>query len=221
MRISSSKGWALIGGLAAAVVLALGWTLLISPMRSSTAEVEDQVSAQVATNGTQRDVVARLKAQAAGLPAQQAKLQALQATIPVKEQIPALVRAVSSSATATGVSLVEMTPASPTPVGASAAAAAASGETVTGGLQEIPLQIGVSGTYAQTTAFLASLEGMHRAVLVHGLDMSPTVGGAAGRYTTSIRAGVFVNTTPGVHHNSSNGSASGGGATPAPTSNPS
>ncbi len=190
MKIASTKAWALIGVLAAAVVLAVGWTLLISPARQHVAEVQDEVSSQASTNATAADAVARLKKQSSLLDGRRAQMEALAVTIPKTAQIPTLVRDINNAAALSGVTLDQVTPASPVPV---VAAGSSSQQKVEGGLQEIAVSIAVTGTYAQTRNFLVGLEAMKRGVLVHGLDMVENAGGAAGTFKTTIRAGVFLN----------------------------
>ncbi len=190
MKIASTKAWALIGVLAAAVVLAVGWTLLISPARQHVAEVQDEVSSQASTNATAADAVARLKKQSSLLDGRRAQMEALAVTIPKTAQIPTLVRDINNAAALSGVTLDQVTPASPVPV---VAAGSSSQQKVEGGLQEIAVSIAVTGTYAQTRNFLVGLEAMKRGVLVHGLDMVENAGGSAGTFKTTIRAGVFLN----------------------------
>lgn len=192
MRIASAKAWLVVGALAAVVVMVLGWTMLISPMRDRTASVQDEVAAQQSANATAQDTVARLKKQSAGLSVRRAQLKALTTTIPASEQVPTLLRDISAAAKATGVTLGELTPFSPIAV-APAVSGSSSQTEVVAGLQEVPLAISITGTYAQTQAFLAALEAMKRAVLVHGLDLAVGTGGSEATLTTSLRAGVFIN----------------------------
>lgn len=192
MKVSSAKGWALIGALTAAVIVALGWTLVISPMRSATAEVQDQVASQLSSNAASLDTVAQLKKQSAQLGAEKAKLAALKSAIPSEQEIPTLIRQISAAAKDTGVSLSELTPSSPLPVVANPNAAATPNAPVSG-LQEVPLSISVTGTYEQTQFFLNSLERLKRGVLVHGIDLAAVPGGTDGQFLTAIRAGVFIN----------------------------
>ena len=192
MRIASAKAWLVVGALAAVVVMVLGWTMLISPMRDRTASVQDEVAAQQSANATAQDTVARLKKQSAGLSVRRAQLKALTTTIPASEQVPTLLRDISAAAKATGVTLGELTPFSP--IAVTPAVSGSSSQTeVVAGLQEVPLAISITGTYAQTQAFLAALEAMKRAVLVHGLDLAVGTGGTEATLTTSLRAGVFIN----------------------------
>jgi len=192
MRIASAKGWLVVGALAAVVVMVLGWTMLISPMRDRTSLVQDEVASQQAANATAQDNVARLKKQSAGLSVRRAQLKALATTIPASEQIPTLLRDISAAAKSAGVTLGELTPSSPLLV-TPPTAGNASQPAAVGGLQEVPLAISITGTYAQTQAFLAALESMKRAVLVHGLDLAVGTGGTDATLTTSLRAAVFIN----------------------------
>ena len=220
MKIASTKAWALIGVLAAAVVLAVGWTLLISPARQHIAEVQDEVSSQASTNATAADAVARLKKQSSLLDERRAQMEALTITIPKTAQIPTLVRDINNTAALSGVTLDQITPASPQPV---VAAGNSSQQKVVGGLQEIALSIGITGTYAQTRNFLIGLEAMKRGVLVHGLDMTENAGGVAGTFKTTIRGGVFLNpdlgtrkaaAAPATDHNAASSDTTAQSGTP-------
>ena len=214
MTVATSKAWTLIGVLAAAVVLAVGWTLLISPVREHAAEVQDELSSQVSANASAADAVAKLQQEVPLLKARQAEMAALRATIPPSALIPALVRDINASAALTGVTLDQITPATPAPL---VAPAGGPSQAAPGGLQEIAISLGVTGSYKQTRNFLASLEAMKRGVLVHGLDMEQNVGGDAGTFKTTIRAGVFINPDLGSHRQEpvpTDGSAATGDAVP-------
>jgi len=194
MRKASAKGWAIIGVLAALVVVALGWTMLIAPLRDQTGAVQEEAAAQIAANATAQDTVARLEKQAARLPAAKAQLEGLRSTIPADEEIPTLVRQINGAAVTAGVTLDVITPASAVPV----AVPAAGGALPVGGLQEVPLAISVTGTYVQTQAFLAALESLQRGVLVRGIDLAEAPGAEEGQVHTAIRAGVFINPNLGT-----------------------
>jgi len=219
MRVSSAKGWAIIGMLAAAVVLALAWTLVISPVRSNTADVQEQVAAQLEANTQSAQVLAKLKAQSATLPAQKAALKAAESAIPTSEQAPDLIRSLNDAAAASGVSLDQLTRATPIAVGASPT------DPVANGLQEIPLTIKVTGTYPQTQNFLANIEKMPRAVLVHGVTLGDAQGTVDSKdaYTTQLTAGAFFNPEPGKQAQPTAAAtpSDGSGAVPAQTGAPS
>ncbi len=220
MRVSSAKGWAIIGMLAGAVVLALAWTLVISPVRSNTADVQDQVTAQLDANTQSAQVLAKLKAQSATLPAQKTALKAAESAIPTSEQAPGLIRSLNDAAAASGVSLDQLTRATPIAVGASATDPGGAG-----GLQEIPLTIKVTGTYSQTQNFLANIEKMPRAVLVHGVTLGDAQGTVDSKdaYTTQLTAGAFFNPEPGKQAQPTVAATptDGSGAVPAQTGAPS
>src|SRR3954466_5832035 len=100
------------------VVLAAGWFLLVSPKRSSAAELRTQSAASVRDNQTLEAKLQVLKAQARDLPKQQAKLAAVAAKIPDNPALPAMVRALTTASQSAGVELVSMTPGTPAAVAA-------------------------------------------------------------------------------------------------------
>ena len=127
-----------------------------------------------------------LKAQAEGLPAQEAKIAAVAVKIPAEPSLPALIDALKAAGVAAGVELVQLTPGAPeavaVPAAAAAAPAGADADTATAaaaaapaasGLVRVPLTIGVAGGYLQTERFVAALEDLPRAMRVTGLSVAP------------------------------------------------
>jgi Tfp pilus assembly protein PilO len=118
---SKMKQWVALTVVGCLAVLAAGWFLLVSPKRSTAAQVRDEVTSQNSTNSGLQTQLAMLKAQAKTLPAQQAKLARVAAKIPDNPALPALIRALSKAADDANVELVSMSPAAPVAVAAAAA----------------------------------------------------------------------------------------------------
>jgi Tfp pilus assembly protein PilO len=165
------------------LVLAAGWFLLVSPKRTTAAELRTTAATAVATNAQLETRLQVLKAQAKDLPKQQAKLAAVAARIPDTPALPAMVRALTTAATTSGVELVSMTPGAPALLGAAPAAAqaapaapgaapaAAVGDA--GQLAQIPLTLNVAGNYFQVEQFMDALENLPRSMRVTGLTAAP------------------------------------------------
>src|SRR3954453_21945429 len=103
------------------LVLAGGYFLLVSPKRSSAADLRTQAATQTTTNQQLEGQLEVLKAQAKELPKQQAKLAAVAAKIPDNPALPAMVRALTTASQSAGVELVSMTPGTPAALAAAPA----------------------------------------------------------------------------------------------------
>lgn len=159
----------------ALVVLVAGWFLLVSPKRSAASEVHGKASAQQAVNATLRAQIAQLQAQAKGLVAKQAELQAVARRIPSQPQLPALIRALEDVHVRTGVDLVAVTPTTPTAATPTVSGAAS--------YQVIPVTLQLQGDYSQMTLFLDELETLQRLYLVRSVTVAPGKADAGGKVT--------------------------------------
>src|SRR4051812_40266536 len=163
------------------VVLAAGWFLLVSPKRSSAAELRTQSAASVRDNQTLEAKLQVLKAQARDLPKQQAKLAAVAAKIPDNPALPAMVRALTTASQSAGVELVSMTPGTPAGVAAAPAATTttstvkrpAPGAASAGQLASIPLTLSVVGGYFQIQQFVSNLESLPRSMRLTNIGITP------------------------------------------------
>lgn len=182
---SKMKQWTALAVVAAVVILAGGWFLLVSPKRSDAAALRSQTADRQRANEVLSGQIAALKAQAKGLPAQQAKLAAVAAKIPNNSAMPSLIRSLNAAASDVGVELVSMAPAAPAtvaPAGPAAGTAAtagrttavsASGASAVGTLQQIGVNLNVVGGYFQVAEFLDRLESLSRAFRVTGFTLTP------------------------------------------------
>jgi Tfp pilus assembly protein PilO len=184
--------------LACLVVLAAGWFLLISPKRQQVADLKAQVAEQESTNDSTRSQIASLQALSAQLPAQRAKLAAMQGKVPGEPMLPELVRLLSAAADESGVELSGITPTAPAPIDGAA------------GLSGIDVSLKVSGSYVAIEQYQLALEGLSRAFLVSGLQVADG-GGAAGGSSSSSGAG----STSGVLTATINGRVLVGSVAPA------
>jgi Tfp pilus assembly protein PilO len=176
--VETLKKWTALAVVAALVILAGGWFLLVSPKRATAADLRAQAVEKQRSNQGLQTQLAVLKAQAKDLPKQQAKLAAVAAKIPSDPAMPALVRALNKAASDANVELVSMAPGMPT---ASTAAATTSPGTATtastgaaaGRLQQISVTLTVVGSYFQVAEYLDRLEGLTRAFRVTGFTLAP------------------------------------------------
>lgn len=172
------KKWTALAVVAALVILAGGWFLLVSPKRSNAADLQTQAAEKQRSNLGLQTQLAVLKGQAKDLPKQQAKLAAVAAKIPSDPAMPALVRALNKAASDANVELVSMAPGTPSAPTTSATttagtAAGASAGLAAGSLQQIPVTLNVVGSYFQVAEYLDRLEGLTRAFRVTGFTLAP------------------------------------------------
>lgn len=187
------KQWLALTVVAVLAVAAAGWFLLVAPKRAEAAELREQADAQLSANGLLAQQLAVLKAQAKDLPQQQAKLATVTAKIPADPSLPALIRALTTASTTTGVEFVSLVPGPPAaaavaaPVGtvadagtdpsstpAPSSAGTAAPSTGPGGtLSVIPVTITVVGGFYELQQYLDALEGLPRALRVNNLTLTP------------------------------------------------
>lgn len=194
--------------LVAAVVLAAGWFLLVSPQRSKAAELQGQAESVRASTSSLQTQLSLLKSQAKGLPAQRAALQSIAVKVPSNPAEPALVRSLTAAADAAGVDLTTIAPGTPMIAPAAPGAPAAAGVT---GVQvaTIALRITAVGTYYELEQFQSNLESLSRALKTTAINLVPggdkpkavvsgaapvpgTVDGYSGTLTASISANVYM-----------------------------
>jgi type IV pilus assembly protein PilO len=180
------KQWVALAAVAALVILAGGWFLLVSPKRSDAAALRTQTSDKQRANQLLAGQVATLKSQAKDLPAQQAKLAAVAAKIPDNGAMPTLIRSLNKAAADTGVELVSLAPGQPTAVAPAAVTTPASGSTTArsaapasaatvGTLQSVGVTLNVVGSYFQVAEYLDRLENLTRSFRVTGFTEAPGV----------------------------------------------
>jgi Tfp pilus assembly protein PilO len=185
---SKMKQWVALAAVAALVLVAGGWFLLVSPKRANAAALRTQVSEKQQANQVLQTQIAALKAQAKDLPKQQATLAAVAAKIPNNGAMPTLIRSLNSAADDTGVELVSMAPTPPTAVapataatGSTTAATAATGTArpsgaaaaAVGSLESVGVTLNVVGSYFQVAEYLDRLEGLARAFRVTTFSVVP------------------------------------------------
>ena len=205
--MTRSRQWTMGTAVVVLLILLGGWFGLVAPKHSAADDLRSQTSTQESTNLTLAAQVSMLKAQKAGLPAQEAKLAVVRQHIPDNPALPSLIRSLSSVASASGVTLQSMVPAPPAPNASPTVPPAGAKPTgVVPQLQTVSLTLNVLGTYANIELFLNKLESLKRSMLVSGLQMTPgtatSTGAASGSgspsLTVIINARVFDVSTAGT-----------------------
>jgi Tfp pilus assembly protein PilO len=157
---------AAVGVLAAVLVLALWWTMLLKPTRSKASKVRaDTAIAQSKLDPLQAQL-AQAQRDAAHAATFKAELESLQEAMPDSPALAAFIRNANDIADASGVSWQSVTHGPPT-VGAD-------------GVNSITMGIQVKGTYAQVMDYLARLAKLQRLVVVDGVQLSTAAGTGAG-----------------------------------------
>ena len=190
MAISPTQKWYLAAGGASLAVLAAGWFLLVSPQQTSAAEINGQTATVTSQNQTTEGQIASLKAQFKDLPQLQTQVAAIRMKLPENPSEPALLRSISAIAKTSGVTLVSVQMSAPQLLTGGATTAAA-GSAASGSVSQLPTNMEITGTYAQTKLFLMNLENMQRAILVTGLDMQRD---STDSGTTTIRSTITART---------------------------
>ena len=200
---------------AIALVAILGWFVGISPVLDQAAATGEQVSSAAGINDINQAKLVTLKKQFANIGEVQNELTGLRQSLPVVADMPDFLREINEFGAAHNVSLTSVTVSPPTPYEASPATAAAStpaeGSTPTpspsasasatatagttsappaagSGLVVIPVQIVVTGSYADVLAFVGAIQGGPRLLLVQTFAMT----GNEGSFTGSIAADIYA-----------------------------
>jgi Tfp pilus assembly protein PilO len=153
-----------VGAIVCVVVLIAGWFLLVSPVKSDISKTKAATEAQTSENSSEQLTLASMRSIAKNLPQEKAQLAALSSRVPDQVQLPALLRAIQSAATTTGITLTSLSPTQP------AALANAPG------ISAVGISLAVTGGYAELEQFDSSLESLKRTFVVSGFTM--TGGGA-------------------------------------------
>lgn len=205
MAISATQKWYAGAAAASVGVLAAGWFLLVSPQQSNAEDINAQADRVAVANQAAESQIAQLKAQYSDLPSLQSKIASIRTRIPQTPDEPSLLRQISKVAKASGVTLVSIQLQTPGVIASGqAGAAAAKGDSnplsAPGAVSSIPISMQVEGTFANTRLFLNAVEGMQRAMLVTGLDISRSIDNTTGAVslTTNVSSAVFMANPGGI-----------------------
>lgn len=176
-----SHVWLLGAAAADVAVLALGWVAVVAPARSDAATLRASTAAEQAATDKQRGDLARLRQEAAQLPATRREIAEIARQIPAGVELPTMIRGLTAIGRATSVNVTSIAPGTPTAVGA--------GFTQ---LQQVPVQLAVSGSYPNVERYLGRLEYLPRAVLVTALTLQTANGSSSGAVTAQLGLRVFT-----------------------------
>ena len=204
--MDKNKLWLIGSMLVTSVIVVLGVLLGVQPQLDSMNAADASRAAVQSTNAGHVALLARLKHDFEDLDALTATAEALAESVPSGSAMPDFVDQLDAQAQAVGLTLTGMTvteaqayvpvlpevPAAATSTGAAApdsegasaaassAAAAATPAPVAliteSNFAAFPLQITVTGTYAQVLEFVASVQSGSRLFLVHGIDTAQASG---------------------------------------------
>lgn len=204
--MTQTRLWSLVTAVVVVVLLAAGWLLLLSPVRSKVADLQTQKVSQESANDQSRARNVELKAEAAKLEAQEKRIKALQSRIPATVELPDVIRKLAGNAADVGVDVVGISPQPPTAIGGASTPTASGAPTAPAGdpLYMVPVTVDVKGAYKELESLLRKLEGLNRIFLVNGISVRPTEDPAVlamsvtGRvFTRSPRTdGSAIGTTP-------------------------
>jgi Tfp pilus assembly protein PilO len=220
--MSTTRRWGIGAGLAALVILAAGWFLLVKPQKAKVTDLHDQTTAQLQTNQTLVTKINALEAEAKNNAQEQRILEKFATQIPDTAGEPALIRAISQAAKGAGVTLVKIAPAAAQSVGGSSTAGQTLGAAPTGGaLFSLPVAVSVVGVYANMESFFSAIEHLPRAFRVESFKFAPATSTPGSTdlppnaLTASIQTAVFYSTPSTTTGTASSTTTPAPGSTPA------
>jgi Tfp pilus assembly protein PilO len=216
--MNDTRKWSMAATVLVLAIVAAGWFLLVAPKRSEASDLKAQAVQQDQANTDLEAKLAELKAQKADIPKQQARLAVFRRQIPDNPALPSLVRNLSTAAKDVGVSLDQLSPAAPVAVVSTSPVAVAPDPAATTDasstessdttsttpapapvapaptLYQVPLSLGVTGSYFELEQFVNRLEGLKRSLLVTGFTIGPASSDAAepNDLTVNIQGRVFI-----------------------------
>ncbi len=221
--MTKMRQWTIFTVVAVLVVLAAGWLLLVKPQKSKASDLRSQTAAQQQANQLLLTQISSLEAENKALPQQQLSLAKFTTEVPNDAAEPTLLRQLSTAANGAGVDLISITPGvvaqvattaptatTTTPTPAASPASSGTGSTSTTGAQsltpaaappalmQLPISLGVTGSYANMVSFFQAVEKLPRAMLIASWSMcqlGSSGGGVQGGANCQLPA-VPANKTP-------------------------
>jgi Tfp pilus assembly protein PilO len=191
-----------IGGITAgaAILLLIIWYIAVfrpQQHKLTNAHRQDAAAAQQ-VNQLQQQIVS-LRTLEREIPADTARLKALDASLPQTEDLQDILNQLHQAAVTSNVQLTSVDPSTAAPVqsgsssGRSSSASSSAGGSSTATPAGTTMQVGVSmtmtGTYAATMTFMSDLAHMNRIVVVDSASFSPSANG--GSIGTSLSTRIF------------------------------
>ena len=216
--MTKMRQWSIVTVVAVIVVHAAGWFLLVKPQNSKASDLHSKTTQQQQENAVLQSQIAQLQSKEKTLPRQQAALRKFSTQVPDNAAEPTVIRQLSAAANGAGVDLVSLTPGTPaavttatststtdtTAAGTTAGSTSLTPSTTAGGqLMQLPISIGITGTFPNVESFFQSLETLPRALMVASWSLcpeAPTAGaassGSAGTSASCTPPSVPSNKTP-------------------------
>lgn len=169
-RRHADRLWMAGGALAAAVLLALGWLVMISPERATAAELRVQTEATEISLIKLRHRLAELQEQNGRLGEYQAQLDAHQLALPASTAVPELLRQLQRNGSRADVTVSGVSVGTPVPA--------------KGTVTALPISLTVTGTATNVEKFVVELQDVGpRAVLINTAALTEE---GEGRRTTLL-----------------------------------
>jgi Tfp pilus assembly protein PilO len=165
----------MVGVLAAVLVLALWWTVLLKPTRAKASKVRSDTEVQQQKLDPLQTQLATAQRDAAHAAEFKAELDSLQKAMPGSPALAAFIRDANAIASAASVSWQSVTHGPPTPG--------------VDGVLSISLGIQVQGSYAQVVDYLTRLAALQRLVVVNGVQLSTAASTGAETGTSASSGG--------------------------------
>ena len=165
--------WIAGGAVAAALLITLGWFLLIGPTQDDTAAMREQIDTSAVQLITLQSTLRKLNAEKAKLPQYQAELKKYREALPSDGDVAAFLRQLEAAGNAVGANVSNMSVGSPATV---------PGKGLT--VYALPVTVTADGTAGQLSPFLDQLQqNQPRAVLIETANLT---GGADRAATDSM-----------------------------------
>jgi Tfp pilus assembly protein PilO len=169
----------MVGILAAVLVIALWWTVLLKPTRAKASKVRAETEVEQSKLDPLQAQLTKAQRDAAHAAEFKAQLDSLQKAMPDSPALAAFLRDANAIASASGVSWTSVTHGPPT-LGVA-------------GVNSITLGIQVKGTYGQVIDYIARLAALQRLVVVDGVQLATAGESGTG---TGAAAGSGASTGP-------------------------
>jgi Tfp pilus assembly protein PilO len=183
--MTPTRRWLVIGAVAALVVLAAGWLLVVKPQKSKVSDINTQTAQQNSTNALLLTQISSLQSEQKELPQQQLALQKFSTEVPDTAGEPTLIRQLTTAAQRSDVELVSIAPGTAAELTSSAAATsttstlgAAAPSAAT--LYDLPVSLSIIGSYANVESFFNAVEHLARATLITSFTICPEVSAGVG-----------------------------------------
>jgi Tfp pilus assembly protein PilO len=181
--MTKTRQWTVFTAIAVILVLLAGYFLLVKPQSTKATTLRSEAASDQQSNALIQTQIASLQNEQAQLPEQQKQLEKFATQVPADASEPAIIRQLSAAATGSGVNLVSITPGTSGAVAATTTPGSSSLAPVpsaAGQLVQLPVTLGILGSYANVESFFQSLEALPRALLVTGWSLCPATGSAGG-----------------------------------------